>query len=63
MTYRTTIRILIIPALLYSCKDTTRDDKYFEEQANKNIRLLDTSALRFLESWDYGQRGEIHFWS
>ena len=63
MTFRTTITILSIAGLLYSCNNTKRDDKEFEEQANKNIQLLDTKALQFLQSWDYNQRGKTTFWS
>lgn len=63
MTFRTTIVILSIAALLYSCNNTKRGDKEFEEQANRNILLLDTTALRFLQSWDYNQRGKSTFWS
>ena len=55
--------ILSIAGLLYSCNDTKRDDKQFEEQANKNIQLLDTKTLQFLQNWDYSQRGKITFWS
>lgn len=63
MTFRTTIIILSIAGLLYSCNNTKRDDKEFEEQANKDIQLLDTTALQFLQSWDYSQRGKATFWS
>ncbi len=63
MAFRTRIIILIFSALLYSCKDRKRSDKEFEEQANKNIQLLDTTTLHFLHSWDYEQRGEGNFWS
>lgn len=63
MTLRTTIIILSIAGLLYSCDNTNRNDKNFEEQANKNIQLLDTATLQFLQHWDYGQRGKIQFWS
>ena len=63
MTIRTTINILIFSALLYSCLDNKRSDKGFEDQANKNIQLLDTATLQFLQHWDYGQRGQIQFWS
>ena len=63
MTFRTTIIILSIAAFIYSCNNTKRSDKEFEEQANKNIHLLDTTTLKFLKSWDYNQRGKITFWS
>lgn len=63
MTFRTTIIILFLAASLYSCNNTKRDDKGFEEQANKNIQLPDTTTLQFLQSWDYGQRGKAQFWS
>jgi len=62
MTFRTTIIILLV-ASLYSCNNTKRDDKEFEEQANKDIQLLDTTTLRALQNWDYGQRGKTQFWS
>jgi hypothetical protein len=63
MTFRTTILILSLAGLLYSCNNTKREDKEFEEQANKNIQLLDTKTLQFLQSWDYSQRGKTTFWS
>jgi hypothetical protein len=63
MTFRTTIIILSVAGLLYSCNNTKRDDKEFEEQANRNIQLLDTKTLYFLQSWDYNQRGKTTFWS
>lgn len=63
MTFRTAIKILSLVTLLYSCNNTKRGDKEFEEQANTNIQLLDMTTLKFLQSWDYGQRGETQFWS
>ena len=49
MTFRTTIIILSIAGLLYSCNNTKRGDKELEEQANHIIQRLDTSTLQFLE--------------
>jgi hypothetical protein len=63
MTLCTTIIILSISSLLFSCNHTKRDDKEFEEQANKNIHLLDTKTLHFLKNWEYHQRGKTTFWS
>ncbi len=60
---RTTILILTLAGLLYSCNNTNRGDKEFEEQAYTNIQLLDTKTLQFLQSWDYSQRGKTTFWS
>jgi len=62
MALRSTIKILIIAVLLYSCY-SNHDDKKFEEQAYKSIHLLDTTTLRYLQNWDYGQRGEAEVWS
>jgi hypothetical protein len=62
MTFRTTTIILSIAGLLYSCDNTEGGDKEFEEQANKNIQLLDRKTLQFLQSWDYSQRGKTTFW-
>jgi hypothetical protein len=61
MTFRATIKILSIATLLISCT-TKRADKEFEEQANKDVQLLDTT-LHLLQNWNYGQRGEASFWS
>jgi len=63
MTFRTTIIILSIAGLLYSCNNTKRGDKELEEQANHIIQRLDTSTLRLLEKWNYAQRGQANFWS
>jgi len=63
MSFRTTIILLSIAGLLYSCNKSKHDDQAIEEQANKDIQLLDTKALQFLQSWDYNQRGKTTFWS
>ena len=63
MTFRTTTIFLSIADLLYFCNNTKRDDKNFEEQANKNIQLPDTATMQFLRHWDYRQRGKTQFWS
>jgi hypothetical protein len=62
MTFRATIIILPIAALLFSCDDSAREDKKFEQQANKDIELLDTT-IDLLHNWDYTQRGDVSFWS
>ena len=63
LTFRTTIITLSIAGLLYSCYNTNRDDKEFEEQANRITQRLDTTTLRFLEEWNYAQRGQSNSWS
>ncbi len=63
MTFRTTIIILSIAALLHSCNNTKRGDKELEEHANHIIQRLDTSTLQFLDEWSYAQRGQANFWS
>jgi hypothetical protein len=63
MTFRTTIIILSTAGVLYSCNNSKREDEKFEEQANKDIQLLDRKTLQFLQSWDYNQRGKATFWS
>ena len=62
MTFRSTIKIFIL-IILFSCQETKRSDKEFEAQANNDIQLLDTTTLQFLQSWDYGQRGDAQFWT
>lgn len=63
MKFRTTIIFFFLAASLFSCNNTKRGEKDFEEQANKNIQLLDTTTLHFLRNWDYVQRGKAQFWS
>jgi len=63
MTFRTTIIILSIAALIYSCNNTKRGDKELQEQAFSIIQRLDTSTLQFLDGWNYTQRGQADFWN
>jgi hypothetical protein len=63
MTFRATLILFLIAAFLPSCNNAKRDDRKFEEQANKDIQLLDTATLRFIQNWDYVQRGKASFWS
>jgi hypothetical protein len=63
MTFRTTIIILSIAGLLYSCNNNERGDKELEEQADHIIQRLDTETLHFLNGWNYAHRGQANFWS
>jgi hypothetical protein len=62
MTFRAIIINLLTAAFFLSCSNAKPDDKKSIEQATRDIQILDTAILRFLQSWDYVQRGKASFW-